>query len=422
MSRKIYIKESSINKLISEDNFNFHYSSGGGEDSKPHYSENKFQINGGRGTGHFGSGTYFSTYSDSDYPSKYGRQVNKDRRYIKIDDNLYRVDFDLYKNLFRVHSETEGDVLFTLMKKLNSMYSKINRNSGKFDKNRATYDNSIQYQIIKKNSKALGLKCPSYMELTRMAQELGKDDNRIESFSTYFMEWNGYNGVNVSGIPFYDNTTHGSVIYDLSKVSGDIEKVDDGGKFISARGNSFANTVVRDSFEDSDAESLNGDTPRYGGIFLAYKLNEMDDKHAIRILKNYTSRGIVPQISCLSNLRDSIAKRYLEYLYVKNPSDYFGRHKLCDNFINDSSFARLVKRVGAWYWLNYEPSDGSHSELLVNLAKCHDFDFDDSDLDNPSFWDEYRKKDRKYIDFLLQHVDRNLTETEKWELGIDDDE
>ena len=81
----------------------------------------------------------------------------------------------------------------------------------------------------------------------------------------------------------------------------------------------------------------------------------------------------------------------------------------------------MVKRLGAWYWLNYEPSDGSHSELLVNLAKCNDFDFDDSDLDNPSFWDEYRKKDRKFIDFLLQHVDRNLTETEKWELGIDDE-
>ena len=337
MSSKIYINEPSINKLISEDNFNFHYSSGGGEDSKPHYSENKFQINGGRGTGHFGSGTYFSTYSYKDYPSKYGNQINNDKRYIKIDDNLYRVDFDLYKNLFRVHSKTEGDVLFTLMKNLNFMYSKINSNFGKFDNNSATYDNSIQYQIIKKNSEALGLKCPSYMELTRMAQELGKNDDRIESFSTYFMEWNGYNGVNVSGIPFYDNTTHGSVIYDLSKVSGDIEKVDDGEKFISARGNSFANTIVRDGLEDSDAESLNGDTPQYGS-YLAYKLNEMDDKHAIRILKNYTLRGIVPPISCLSNLRDSIAKRYLEYLFVKNPT--YDNYKLCDEFIDDYSFSK----------------------------------------------------------------------------------
>mgnify|MGYP003480009980 FL=1 len=413
MSRKIYINESSINKLISEDNFNFHYSSGGGEDSKPHYSENKFQINGGRGTGHFGSGTYFSTYSYNDYPSKYGNQVSNDKRYIKIDDNLYRVDFDLYKNLFRVHSKTEGDVLFTLMKNLNFMYSKINSNFGKFDKNSATYDNSIQYQIIKKNSKALGLKCPSYMELTRMAQELGKDDDRIESFSTYFMEWNGYNGVNVSGIPFYDNTTHGSVIYDLSKVSGDIEKVDDGEKFISARGNSFANTIVRDGWEDSDAESLNGDTPQYGS-YLSDKLNEMDNKHAIRILKNYTLRGIVPPMSCLSNLRDSIAKRYLEYLFVKNPT--YDNYKLCDEFIDEYSFAKLVKRIGAWYWLKYKHSDNSDTKLLVNLAKCYDFDFD-----NPS-WDEEEDKHRKYIDFLLQHVDRNLTEMEKFELGLDDDE
>ena len=413
MPRKIYINESSINKLISEDNFNFHHSSGGGEDSKPHYSENKFQINGGRDTGHFGSGTYFSTYSYNDYPSKYGNQVSKDKRYIKIDDNLYRVDFDLYRNLFRVHSKTEGDVLFTLMKNLNFMYSKINSNFGKFDKNSATYDNSIQYQIIKKNSKALGLKCPSYMELTRMAQELGKDDDRIESFSTYFMEWNGYNGVNVSGIPFYDNTTHGSVIYDLSKVSGDIEKVDDGGRFISASGNSFANTVVRNGLEDSEADSLNGDTPQYGS-YLSDKLNDMDDKHAIRILKNYTQRGIIPPISCLSNLRDSIVKRYLEYLFVKNPT--YDNYKLCDEFVDEYSFAKLVKMVGAWYWLKYKHSDGSNTKLLINLAKCYDFDFD-----NPS-WDEEEDKHRKYIDFLLQHVDRNLTEMEKFELGLDDDE
>ena len=413
MSRKIYINEPSINKLISEDNFNFHHSSGGGEDSKPHYSENKFQINGGRGTGHFGSGTYFSTYSYNDYPSKYGNQVNRDKRYIKIDNNLYRVDFDLYRNLFRVHSKTEGDVLFTLMKNLNFMYSKINSNFGKFDKNSATYDNSIQYQIIKKNSKALGLKCPSYMELTRMAQELGKDDDRIESFSTYFMEWNGYNGVNVSGIPFYDNTTHGSVIYDLSKVSGDIEKVDDGGRFISASGNSFANTVVRNGLEDSEADSLNGDTPQYGS-YLSDKLNDMDDKHAIRILKNYTQRGIIPPISCLSNLRDSIVKRYLEYLFVKNPT--YDNYKLCDEFVDEYSFAKLVKMVGAWYWLKYKHSDGSNTKLLINLAKCYDFDFD-----NPS-WDEEEDKHRKYIDFLLQHVDRNLTSMEKFELGLDDDE
>ena len=32
--------------------------------------------------------------------------------------NLGWVDFDLYRNLFRVHSKTEGDVLFTLMKNL----------------------------------------------------------------------------------------------------------------------------------------------------------------------------------------------------------------------------------------------------------------------------------------------------------------
>ena len=144
-------------------------------------------MDGGRDTGHFGSGTYFSTYSDKNLSSSYGSNVGKDNRYIKVGDNLYRVDFDLYKNLFRVHSKKEGDVLFTMMKNLNRMYAKISRDFGKFDEKDAIYNNSIEYQIILKNSKALGLKCPSYMQLTRMAQELGKNDNRIESFSTAFM-------------------------------------------------------------------------------------------------------------------------------------------------------------------------------------------------------------------------------------------
>ena len=51
MTKKIYIDEQDINGLLSEASWNYHYSHGGGEDSIPHYSESKFNMDGGRDTG-----------------------------------------------------------------------------------------------------------------------------------------------------------------------------------------------------------------------------------------------------------------------------------------------------------------------------------------------------------------------------------
>lgn len=411
MTKKIYIDEQDINGLLSEASWNYHYSHGGGEDSTPHYSESKFNMDGGRDTGHFGSGTYFSTYSDKNLSSSYGSNVGKDNRYIKVGDNLYRVDFDLYKNLFRVHSKKEGDVLFTMMKNLNRMYAKISRDFGKFDEKDAIYNNSVEYQIILKNSKALGLKCPSYMQLTRMAQELGKNDNRIESFSTAFMEWNGYNGVNVSGIPYYDNTTHGSVIYDLSKVDGDMDKIDDGGKYINTTDGSFSNTIAMDGWDDAEANSLDGTLS-----FWYDKLSSMDSKHAMRLLKNYTSSKHILPLYAIRGLGDKLESWYLRYLYQKNPTDRFG-NRLCDELVSSRLFSQEVLKLRAWYWLSYKLSNGNRSPLLVNLV--HDFeltfDFDDS-------YEEEEKRKKQFVNMLLSHVDRELNGYEKLELGLDYDE
>ena len=43
----------------------------------------------------------------------------------KISDGVYRVDFDLYKNLFRVFSEEQGDILHTMCSNLNGFYHKV---------------------------------------------------------------------------------------------------------------------------------------------------------------------------------------------------------------------------------------------------------------------------------------------------------
>ena len=209
--RKVYINPKQYN-IIAESEWNFHF--GKEHNMRPYLSDNKFRM-AGRETGHFGSGTYFSTYRDNDSLNQYRDGGNPN--FIQVGDNVYRVDFDLYKNLYRVSSKKQGAVLYTMLRNLNRMSNRISH-LGRFNRSNAFYDNADLYQKIKSNADGLGLKCPSYYELTRMAQRLGQDEDNIRSLSTIFMEWNGYNGVNVSGIEYYDSRMHGSVIYDLSKV------------------------------------------------------------------------------------------------------------------------------------------------------------------------------------------------------------
>ena len=101
-NRKVYINPKQYS-IIKESEWNFHF--GKNHNLKPHYSDNKRQM-GGRETGHFGSGTYFSTYPNMKDVDKYGKlNSNQNPNFIEIDNHIYRVDFDLYKNLYRVRSK-----------------------------------------------------------------------------------------------------------------------------------------------------------------------------------------------------------------------------------------------------------------------------------------------------------------------------
>ena len=157
MNRKVYINPKQYS-VLKESEWNLHYGGydngygGGGHNMKPHMSDNK-HVMVGRDTGHFGSGTYFSTYSFSDTQSQPLRDSmnNQDPNFIQIGDNVYRVDLDLYKNLYRVRSKKQGDILYTMMKNLNMMYNKICHYMGNFeDGSHANYNNAINYQIISK--------------------------------------------------------------------------------------------------------------------------------------------------------------------------------------------------------------------------------------------------------------------------------
>ena len=48
-----------------------------------------------------------------------------------------------------------------------------------------------------------------------------KDSNNTDSLSTVFMKALGYNGIDVLDIPKLDNTSYGSVIYDLNESKND---------------------------------------------------------------------------------------------------------------------------------------------------------------------------------------------------------
>ena len=400
-SKKIYIRENQCNALLSEAEWNFHF--GDSHDGRPYVSDNKYQM-GGRETGHFGSGTYFSTYrgeygNRSSEVSKLDGNYNPNPNFIEISDHIYRVDFDLYKNLYRVRSKKQGDILYTMMRYLNNMYNKIAW-LGYYNPKSANYDNAENYQIIKRNAEALGLRCPSYFELTRMAQR----HEGIQSFSTVFMEWNGYNGVNVSGVDYYDNTKHGSVIYDLSKVNTDMEEVQPKNLYTGFKDSSYDNTIVSNGYSDEIFDSLRGEYINWYD-----KLNEMPLNRALRVLKNYTDSGNVLGYFVVKGLKPELIKRYLRLIYVKNPNGYW-EDPIYEEVINgkySKYYTELIDEYGAYYWVNYMPRKG-HTTVLINLLSEFAWNIPWSASEQ-----EEKKLKEEYYNKLMSYMDRDLTPYEK---------
>ena len=401
MDRKVYITPKQYG-VLKESEWNFHF--GKEHNGKPYISDNKYQM-AGRETGHFGSGTYFSTYKGefdnrSSVVDKYGDGYGvSNPNFIEVADHIYRVDFDLYKNLYRVRSKRQGDVLYTMLADLNHMFNRITVN-GNFYPNRARYDNSDLYQRIKANADGLGLRCPSYYELTRMAQR----HEGVQSFSTLFMEYNGYNGVNVSGVDYYDNTKHGSVIYDLSKVNDDMEEVTPKELYSGYKDSSYDNTVVQGYSGNPRIEALKGEY-----IDWYNKLNDMSLSSALRLLKNYTSSGEILGYFIVSKLNEELIKRYLRILFVKKPRGRWS-NPIDDEIVNgkhDKYWAELIDKCGAYYWVNYV-SDNKYHSMLINLLSAFSWNIP---------WsvnaDEERRMKEDYYNKLMSYMQRDLTDYEK---------
>jgi hypothetical protein len=240
----------------------------------------------------------------------------------------------------------------------------------------------------------------------------------VQSFSTLFMEWNGFNGVNVSGVDYYDNTKHGSVIYDLSKINTSMEEVMPKNLYSGYKDSSYNDTVVQGYGDNPNIESLKGE---YIGWY--EKLNSMSIISAMSVLKNFTSSGNILDYFIVKGLKPELIKRYLRLLYIKNPRSYWGDSVIDDEVVGGKCsryWSELIDEYGAYYWINYVPRSKSYGSVLTNLLNNFAWNIG-WDVDEA----EERKMKEEYLDKLMSYMQRDLTEYEKEyikEVYFDDDE
>lgn len=179
----------------------------------------------GRGTGHFGSGTYLSTYKqDSDFSvdSKRVRDAlekNYGEPLIQVSPKTYAIDLDRY-NLYKPKNTRHAEILFELLKNINDLFYAVESDTKLKQKKEYLTDildscKKLNLEFTKEFVKKVKYEVlPNYSKNYRG----GEDLKYKASISTMFMEDNGWNGVNVNNIPIFDNTRHGSVIYDMKNV------------------------------------------------------------------------------------------------------------------------------------------------------------------------------------------------------------
>ena len=262
---RILILESQLKQII-EGEFMYHVGDiDANKEIKPYGSDNIVMMS-GRGTGHFGSGLYFSTYNckgwgaEYDFADKYGDNYDANKHYLtKVDNRLYRVKTDLYQNLYRVNNYEQGKWLHDTLKYINSLVSY----SRYVEDVEINYDMRKPYPIIKHNMERLGLKVPIYKEFVVMLKKANDDIKKYNtgnvpdrrSLSTRIMEFNDYNGVNVSGIKELDNTMYGSVIYDINNISRDFQPVskNEVGSYCTMQNNLIVN---KQEFRDTPEQNI----------------------------------------------------------------------------------------------------------------------------------------------------------------------
>lgn len=202
---------------------------------KPEHKSNF--SDGGRGTGHFGSGFYF--FGSKEQAEKYGKGSNREGK----DRVMHIVDFSMYnlaKGTYDLHTLLKyvNDSAIGYQKNDNDLKRAIKQVLDYFNfdmglepnyKSRFNVRNQRDYDALTPDElKQYELDTDREMEInTRNRDKLKNiEDNIInaihsnhdESPSTVLMKYIGFEGVEVIGTEL-DNSTFGSVIYDIKKES-----------------------------------------------------------------------------------------------------------------------------------------------------------------------------------------------------------
>ena len=151
-----------------------------------------------RSTGHFGTGTYF-----------FGEEGNQENPIFKKEGRpLHKINFNEY-NLFRPKNETDAFVLHRGLRAVNYLR----------DLDRDDFEH-LKIMLMSYGIKSDDIMLAYYktrdMYYSNKYQQ-AKWDEKLDSMSTLFMKELGFNGIDVRNIHGYDNSSYGSVIYDLNK-------------------------------------------------------------------------------------------------------------------------------------------------------------------------------------------------------------
>ena len=191
-----------------------------------------------------------------------------------------------------------------------------------------------------------------------------KDDKSyVGSFSTKIMEMNGFNGVNVSGIPEFDNTLHGSVIYDVNKVSKDIVPVNADMNKIPWVGR--ADVATSDELNDMEYRVLSDDRN-----LSSYSFRNMDKGQMLKYLKFY--KFPLSDVSGLSyQFGEETLKQYLVILY----------RNIMRGFVTDTSelldrdYLNAILETKSYQFVNVPPIQEGQS-VFLSLATMAYWDDD----------------------------------------------
>lgn len=320
--------------ILLETEYNYHVGDLDVSNVKPYGSDSKYQMR-GRGTGHFGSGLYFSTYNCDEKHSKVTRDEKQtNSELIQVKNGVYRVDMDLYKNMYRINSEQQGDALFQTLKEINGLYVIIDE-SIRYNENIPS-NFSQRYLIVKNNLNILKLNIPDYRTFIKMCSQHSTDKSKPQSMSTVIMEYNGYNGVNVSGVYKYDNTLHGSVIYDVSKTSTEFKKLDINRYDCTLKRSETGEYVAGDTFNIKN-RLLRGDD-----IINLYvdKFNQLPENEQLIAIKRYPH---YLRNETLEELSPNIKNIYLKSLRYKIKNGILKEPKKYDiGYLIDNNMLNLI--------------------------------------------------------------------------------